>query len=82
MAAPREPADADAPRLEGAAAAIASLFAVSPLAQALFDATGCCAAATPEFARRAAAAADSAGRLSTEFLATADLRDLAHDGAA
>jgi PAS domain S-box-containing protein len=82
MAAPTALSDEGAPHPEGAVGALAPVFAVSPLAQALFDATGRCVAATADFTRRAAAAADAAGRLSTEFLASGDLRSVALDGIA
>ncbi len=62
------------PGPEGAAAALAAVFAVSPLAQAIFDDAGRCIAASAEFSCRAAAAADAGGRLSVEFLDTADVR--------
>ncbi len=58
----------------GFAAALAAVFGVSPLGQALFDGAGRCVAATPAFGRRAAGAADSDGRLSGGFLAAADVR--------
>jgi len=82
MAAPTAPSDAEMQHPEGAVAALASVFAVSPLAQALFDATGRCVAATADFTRRATAAADGAGRLSADFLGSADLRSFALDGLA
>ena len=66
----------------GAAAALAAVFAVSPLAQALFDERGQCAAASPEFSRRAAAAADMVGRLSPDFLAAADVGNVTLGGRA
>jgi PAS domain S-box-containing protein len=68
------------PGSERAAAALAAVFAVSPLTQALFDEAGRCAAASPEFTRRAAAGADASGRLSPDFLAGADVRPVAFGG--
>ena len=65
---------------EGAAAALAAVFAVSPLPQTVFDEAGRCAAASPAFGRRAAGAADAAGRLSPDFLAGADVRAVALAG--
>jgi len=68
------------PGPEHAAAALAAVFAVSPLPQAVFDEAGRCAAASPEFTRLAAARADAAGRLSPDFLAGADVRPVAFGG--
>jgi PAS domain S-box-containing protein len=76
------PAEESDPGHDSAAAALAAVFAVSPIAQALFDDRGRCAAASPGFASAAAAAADSAGRLSPNFLAGADVRDVALVGRA
>jgi PAS domain S-box-containing protein len=79
----REPTaslDESKPGPDGAAAALAAVFAASPLTQALFDDAGRCAAASPAFSRRAGAAADPGGRLSPDFLAAADVRPVALAG--
>jgi PAS domain S-box-containing protein len=65
------------PRADGAAAALAAVFAVSPFCQAVFDDAGRCVAASPGFGRRAGPAADAAGRLSADFLAGAEVRSVA-----
>ena len=67
----------DGAAADAAAAALTAVFAVSPIAQAVFDETGRCAAASPAFSRRAAGAADAAGRLSPDFLAAAEVRAVA-----
>src|SRR5581483_718787 len=72
--------DEGAPGLGAEAAAVAAVLAVSPAAQALFDDAGRCAAASPAFSRRAAAGADPSGRLSPDFLAAADVKDLTFAG--
>jgi len=80
MREPTAPVEGTEPGPDSAAAAIAVVLAASPAAQALFDEAGRCAAASPEFSRRAAAEADATGRLSPNLLAAADVRSVMLDG--
>src|SRR5687768_15557959 len=80
MAEPTAPMDESDPCRDSAAAALVAVFDVSPLAQAVFDESGRCTAASPGFTGAAAAAADNAGRLNPAFLAGADVRDVAFGG--
>ena len=73
---------ADGGPADGAVAALAAVFAASPLGQAIFDNAGRCIAASPAFSGRAAGAADAAGHLSAGFLAEADVRTVTIGGAA
>jgi PAS domain S-box-containing protein len=67
---------------DAATAALAAVFAASPSSHAVFDDAGRCVAASPVFSRRAAGAADTAGHLSTGFLAAADVRTVSIAGRA